>query len=280
MSTVFFYVDESHDDAKFCLTALGIRHRHWRECFDLVRAHRKDLRSHYGVKMVKEIHSRELLKGVGKISSRIVIKWERSQIFRGCLALIPKLPGVFVVNVCLEKTGRADAQMMAWDRLINRIERTMKAQEDNELTRRRELVGKLDGKIGAAGVEAISTRLLAFRSRAVIVADEGREYEITSAIRRMHVFNPIPSRFGVWHDGSLTMNITTDHVIEDPVFKPSNRSYFIQLADCVAYALLKREVPPTPRIKKYGIEKMFDETVSKVCFLAASPKDPLGIVRK
>jgi hypothetical protein len=54
----------------------------------------------------------------------------------------------------------------------------------------------------------------------------------------------IPSRFSAWHDGSLTMNITTDPVIEDPVFKPSNRSYFIQLADCVAYALLKREVPP------------------------------------
>jgi len=71
-----------------------------------------------------------------------------------------------------------------------------------------------------------------------------------------------------------------ERIIEDPVFKDSSRSYFIQLADCVAYALLKREVEPTPRIEKYAIHKMFDDNLSGVCFKKASSQDPLGIVRK
>jgi uncharacterized protein DUF3800 len=75
-------------------------------------------------------------------------------------------------------------------------------------------------------------------------------------------------------------NIPVERVIEDPVFKQSHQSYFIQLADCVAFSLLKREVAPTPLVKKYGIHRMFERHVAAVCLRPASPKDPLGIVRK
>jgi hypothetical protein len=279
VSVMFYYVDESHDDSKFCLSAIGIKHRYWKECFDLVRAHRSEMKQRYGLLMRAEIHARELLKGSGRISGREIGKWERSRIFFECLRLVAKLPEVSVINVCLEKAGRKDAHLTAWDRLMNRIERTMKAREDNELTRRRLLIRNIESKADAVDVAEISLRLLVFRSRAVIVADQGREREITQAIRKMHVHNLIPSRYGAWGDGSRTANITTDRVIEDPIFKESSRSYFVQLADCVAYALLKREVAPTPRIEKYGVHKMFDQTLSNVCFLPASNRDPLGIVR-
>ena len=71
-----------------------------------------------------------------------------------------------------------------------------------------------------------------------------------------------------------------ERVIEDPVFKKSHQSYFVQLADCVAFALLKREVPPTENIKKYGIQKMFDRCLAGVCYRKASYADPLGLIRK
>ena len=64
------------------------------------------------------------------------------------------------------------------------------------------------------------------------------------------------------------------------MFKASHQSYFIQLADCVAFALLKREVAPTPLVKKYGIHRMFERNVGAVCFRPASPKDAFGVVRK
>jgi hypothetical protein len=119
-----------------------------------------------------------------------------------------------------------------------------------------------------------------YKSRAFIIADEGKEDQITRALRRMHVHNPIPSSKGGWSDGRITKNITVERIIEDPVFKNSERSYFIQLADCIAFALLKRETAPTPKVKKYGIDKMFDEALACRCYKAASPKDRLGIVRK
>jgi hypothetical protein len=33
---VLFYVDESYDRARFCLSAIGIRHVDWRDCFQLM----------------------------------------------------------------------------------------------------------------------------------------------------------------------------------------------------------------------------------------------------
>jgi hypothetical protein len=106
-----------------------------------------------------------------------------------------------------------------------------------------------------------------------------REGQIKKAMRRMHVYNPIPSQFGEWPDGERARNITTDRIIEDPIFRVSGHSYFVQLADCVAYALLKREVPPTERVTKYGIDKMFESILGHKCFRKACRKNPLGIVR-
>lgn len=40
-------------------------------------------------------------------------------------------------------------------------------------------------------------------------------------------------------------NIPNDRLIEDPFFKASHQSYFLQAADFIAFALLKAEVPPT-----------------------------------
>lgn len=91
--------------------------------------------------------------------------------------------------------------------------------------------------------------------------------------------NPIPSAFGQWPEGP-TRDIPTFKIIEDPVFRSSKSSFMLQLADCVAFALLKRESPPTPVIKRYGVHRMFDDVLAEICFSSASRYDPLGIVRK
>lgn len=280
MSVRFFYVDESYDRWKYCLSAISIRHSDWKDCFDTVREHRVNLKNDHGIYIRKEIHARDLIAGKGRISAKPIGKWERSRIFYGLLQLVASLPQVWLINVCLDKGDYVDPQMAAWDRLVNRIERTMLEMERRELPLRRRLSALATKHLPADEAEKIERRLNIYSARAVIIADEGRELEITRALRKMHVYNPIPSQFGAWASGDLTKNITTDRIIEDPVFKQSDRSYFIQLADCVAYALLKREVPPTPKVKKYSIEEMFEKALSGVCYRPASPKDPLGIVRK
>lgn len=90
----------------------------------------------------------------------------------------------------------------------------------------------------------------------------------------------IPSRYGEWEPGVVTKNIPTGHIIEDPVFKASQRSYFLQLTDCVAYSLLRKESPPSQFTETYGIREMFQQALRSVCFLAAARDDPEGIVRK
>lgn len=280
MSVRLFYVDESYDQARFCLSAIGIRHADWRDCFQRVRQHRAVLKQDHGIFLRKEVHAQEFVSGRGRISASIISKHDRSRIFDGLLKLVASLPNVMVINICLDIAGRRDPQLDAWDRLLNRIERTLFEMERRELPLRRELLVRLPDTFSDRARSCLATRLNAYRSRGLIFADQGREPEITRVFRKMNVFNPIPSQFGGWSGDLKTKNIPVERIIEDPVFKESHQSYFIQLADCVAFALLKREVPPTPLIKKYGIHRMFEKNIAAVCFHQAAPKDSLGIVRR
>jgi hypothetical protein len=280
MSVRLFYVDESYDSTRFCLSAIGIRHVDWRDCFQRVRQHRSALKKDYGIYLRKEVHAQEFVSGRGRISTQIVSKHERSKIFEGLLRLVASLPNVMVINICLETSGRKNPQLDAWDRLLNRIERTLLEVERRELRLREHLLGALPKELPDELLTPLAIRLNAYGPRALIFADEGAEIEITRTLRKMNAFNPIPSRFGEWPGSLKTRNIPVQRVIEDPVFKPSHQSYFIQLADCVAFALLKREVRPTPLISKYGIDQMFERNVAPACLRRAARKDPLGIVRK
>lgn len=280
MSVRFFYIDESYDAQKFCLSAIVIRHTEWRACFDRIKQHRNNLKQKYGIYLRKEIHSRDFVAGRGKIAPNFVSKRDRCKIFEGFLGLVASLPNVLIFNVCLDRTGRTDVHLDAWDRLLNRIERTMLALEERELPLRRFLVSKITGLVPNTVLKDVDSRLNNYTSRAMIFADEGKEVPITKTFRKMNVFNPIPSRLGGWASGNPTKNIPLQRIIEDPIFKRSDQSYFIQLADCVAYSLLKREVPPTAHVTRYGLNQAFDKFLAGVCFKKASPGDPNGIVRK
>ena len=214
------------------------------------------------------------------MSPRLVTKHDRSRIFEGLLGLVASLPNVMVINVCLQTSGRANPQLDAWDRLLNRIERTLLEIERRELPLRNALLAQLPQDLSDGVRNRLTTRLIAYCSRALIFADQGQEQEITKTLRRMHAFNPIPSQFGQWPGSRKSKNIPVERIIEDPVFKQSHESYFIQLADCVAFSLLTREVPPTPLVRKYEIHRMFERSIGAVCLRAASPQDPFGIVRK
>jgi hypothetical protein len=115
-------------------------------------------------------------------------------------------------------------------------------------------------------------------SHAIIVSDEGKDY--TWLLRKMGVYNHIPSKYGSWPQGEMTRNITTEYILEDIFFRDSARSYFIQMADFCAYALLRSE-HPIPSKTKYGLDKAFD-LLKPICTPQCFGKDPrkLGIVRE
>jgi hypothetical protein len=280
LSTNFFYIDESYDSTAFCLSALWIKHSNWRASFEMIKAHRLTLRDDKGISVRHEVHARDLVSGRGRLSKTAIGKWERSRIFLGMLKLAATLPSARLINICLPAGSTSDTQLAAWDRLLNRIERTMLEMERTEIPKRKTLIAKVRSAVSKEDCDEMEKRLLSYAPCAVLIADEGREHEIRTTLRRMHVFNPIPSQFGSWGAAGSTKNIPTRHVIEDPIFRRSADSYFLQVVDCVAFALLKKEVPPTPRIRKYGVDKMFEPTLGGICFKKASLGDPLGIVRK
>lgn len=110
----------------------------------------------------------------------------------------------------------------------------------------------------------------AWGSHAMLICDEGKEAEYTKLSRQLSVWNPI-------RVGPYMNNVATRRLIEDPFFKPSEKSYFIQLADFCSYALLRRE-KRLPSKDKYGIHKAFDvltNTVVREC----NPRDSMGVIR-
>lgn len=112
---------------------------------------------------------------------------------------------------------------------------------------------------------------------ALLICDEGSENEYIKQTRRMGKFNPIPSQFGAWNpDGQATKNITIDHVVEDPLFKKSHQSTYIQFVDFCAYALLRQEKPLASKTA-LGLHAAFP-ILEPVCFKQAS-KHQLGIIK-
>ncbi len=234
------YVDESGDKQYFVFSALAIPVDQWEHAFQAIREFRRYLRREYGIYVYKELHAWKFVSGRGRPSDHITTKGKRCQIFRETLELVAGLPGARLFNVCFPHKQ----DEMAFERLLNRINRTLQA----------------------------------WGSYGILVCDEGKEVAYTRLARKMHVFNPIPSRYGGWLDtGKIYKNIPIDRIVEDPFFKRSSQSYFIQFADFSAYALLRRE-SQLPSKNRYGLHEAFD-ALSPILVREATKYDPDGIIR-
>jgi len=235
-----FYIDDSKEARGCVFSALGIPVQQWTPTLEEVRDFRRRLRREYGIYIHKELHAWKFVSGRGRISDRYVSKETRCEIFRTALEFVASLPGARLFNAVFPR--KQDERAFEW--LVNRVNRTLHAWE----------------------------------SYALLICDEGKEVIYTRRFRRMRAYNPIPSRFGVWLDtGELTRNIPIDRIVEDPVFKPSDQSYFLQLADFAAYALLRREFTLESK-SRLGLNRAF-EVLEPILVKEASRKDPYGIIR-
>ena len=238
--THLIYIDDSKDEVIGTFSALAIRIDAWQETFQAVRRYRKDLKVSDGIYVYKELHAWKFVSGRGNISDHIVPKGRRCQIFKDTLQMVSDLPGARLFNAVYSTKN----EIRAFERLMNRIHRTM----------------------------------VSWGSYAIIICDEGKEAAYTRLTRRMKVYNPIPSQYGVWLDsGSPTRNIPIDRIVEDPFFKDSEKSYFVQLVDFCAYSLLRRE-RPLPSKTRYGLDTAFG-ALDPILVKEAVARDPEGIIR-
>lgn len=232
------YMDDSKDQTTGIFTAIILHSTSWHDIFAQLKTFRSALKKTDGIYVNKEFHATEFIGGRGRIAPSIIPKFRRSEIFKDLLSLAATLP-LNIIN-SIHPNARLD---WSYERILTRIHNTMKARDDH----------------------------------AIIISDKGNEGQYTGIRRRLGVINYIPSQYGRWGNGSAAKNIPLDRIIEDQYFKDSKQSYFIQLADFCAYALLRREKPLVSKTK-YGMDKAF-ETLKPVLFLEANRSDPDGIIR-
>ncbi|MFQ5642016.1 MAG: DUF3800 domain-containing protein [bacterium] len=234
------YIDDSRDEKLCVFSALAIAEEHWRDAFQEIKQFRRDLKQSDGIYVYTELHAWKFVSGRGHIADRVVAKGRRCQIFMDALRQVANLPDARLFNAVLP----AKQDMWAFERLLNRINRAMQKWE----------------------------------SRAILICDEGKETAYTKLTRRMGTYNPIASRYGKWSgSGARYRNIPITRILEDPFFKRSERSYFIQLVDFCAYSLLRRERPVASKTK-YGLDKAFN-LLSPILVREANSTDSEGIIR-
>ena len=233
------YIDDSGDEQVRVFSCLAIPAQRWNDCFAQIQAFRRKLKQRDGIFVKLEFHATDFVSGRGHIADRTIPKGARCRIFKETLFETTQLPGVRLFNGAAAKQD----EPRLFERLLNRINRTA----------------------------------IRWDSQAILVSDEGKDY--TALLRKMRVYNPIPSMFGGWQDGNLIRNIVLDRIIEDIFFRRSERSYFIQLADFCAYALLRSE-RPIPSKSRYGLDGAFD-LLRGICTPECFGSDPrrLGIIR-
>ena len=232
-----FYMDDSCEGHNYGFCAIGVPADSCLETFNAIKRVRQHMRNSDGIYMKTELHATDFVGGRGKIGARTVFKGRRCEIFRGVLKYLSSLDQLVLLPALMNDQDRA------YERLMNRINATMAA----------------------------------LNSRAIIISDRGKEGAYTKLARKMSVYNPIRSRFGGWADGQATKNITTDRIIEDPIFRNPERSYFLQMADFCAFALLRYIVGVPEHRKRYGIHTAFP-LLEPICRKQANYRHPLGII--
>jgi hypothetical protein len=250
------YVDESGDSGLvdsptryFILSGLVLHELRWNEALDQLIAFRQRMRNSFGLLMREEIHSAHFINKPGPLVR--IPRNNRLTIVRAFLNEVAALPEISVINVIVDKRGKEDGYPVmekAWEALIQRFSNTIKHRNFP----------------GPANPD----------ERGMIIPDNTDVKVVQGLMRKVRKYNPVPnqSRFGAGY-----RNMTITNLVEDPYFKDSRHSYFIQAADVVAFSLYQRTAPSS-YIKKKSAQNYFNRLNGVLC-KSASSSDPEGIVR-
>lgn len=161
-----------------------------------------------------------------------------------------RMPSFSIINIVVDKQGKPptyDAFTNGWQALIQRFENTL----DH---------GNFPGPSGQ-------------NETGMVFSDRTNEIKLRQLMRRMRRFNPIPNqqRFGPGY-----RIVPIQLITEDPNFRDSHESYFIQAIDVAAYMIFQT-LSPNIYMKRKGGHKYFYRLDPVLCKHAAT-HDPHGIV--
>lgn len=244
------YVDDSGNlgtSKTYTLGCVLVADDVWPEAFDAVIGFRRFLRARFGVPVRAEIKANYLIRNKGPFEALALPDGMRAAIYRQAMRLHPKLGfKTFAVVIRKDELRERDPDLsprdVAWDYLLQRLRSA-----------------SLRPPVGPTTI--------------LLTHDEGEQATIRSLARRARRAGTAGSMFGT---GTLRVPFTK--LIDDPVPKASQHSYFIQLADLAAYAAFRRLYPPPPRVDPIVTSSTWDELGGARYAEVTNSRDPIGIV--
>jgi hypothetical protein len=255
-----FYIDESGDSDVYAITALAIPFLRrtalvwriaWPGNFDAVKDWRKYIKNTHGIPMRKELHGHKFASGRGhyRLGKQQFSQKAAAAVYRDLLSRLSFLPDASIISV----VGTNNSQLYGQT--------------------------KLEAMLYAL-LQRMRTACVKARRNGLVFFDEGHG-EYRKLYRRSLHYLPTGSMYGGWP--GATINLPLDNFTKDGNEKDSKHSYYIQLADMIAYALflkIKGERGGlTPWQGVNHLETLYDQIPISKLNLKASTKDPQGIVR-
>lgn len=249
------YIDESGDcglnnspKRYFVLTGLIVHETRWQQSLDEIIKFRRQLKQKFGIKLREELHAYELISKPKKLAR--IKKHERLAIIRDFANKLALITDLHLINIVVDKQGKPsnyDVFEEAWKTLIQRFENTLQRGNFSNPAHPHE--------------------------HGIILPDHTDNKKLTQLLRKMRHYNPVPSL----KQGSSSRNLVLTRIAEDPNFRDSTHSYFVQATDLVAY-LLQQMCEPNAYMKRKSGHNYFKRLDPVLCKVA-SRNDPLGVVR-
>jgi hypothetical protein len=235
------YVDESYDQTHYAYSAIFINAFRWNEYFNHLLEWRMDWFKNHQVALDKELHSTDFIAGRGQPHHNRD-KVYRASLFYEAIGRVEAMRDIKIINAITENKKNHQT-LFNW--MLTRINNTLKANN-------------------AFGI---------------LICDEGNENELTSIVRKMKKENYIPDRLDCYGFNGGKRNLPLERIIEDPLFKTSKSSYFIQLSDMIAFSLLRNEKPiaGSTQSKVQAAFDQLDQSLVKIAF--KSDRRRKGIIR-
>lgn len=203
------YYDESGDDGYpnyssplFVLSAIYLDYLGWKDIHDQLVEFRRQIKANHGLPVKLEMHTKEFLLDKSPYRDFRYSPADRISILGEFCGFIGSLD-IRIVNVLINKPR---IRYKGYDVLNTSLKYSVQRIEND-----------LNPSLNPD-------------ARFIMITDEGRVGKMRKTTRAIQRINYIPSQFG---EGSYRQEIQT--MIEDPLPKDSKESYFIQLADLVAY---------------------------------------------
>lgn len=248
------YVDESGDvgltgspSRYFILTGVILHELRWQPYIEQILEFRRRMKNAFGLRMREEIHASKFLTKPGELQR--IKRNDRLTILRFFAAELASMPDINIINIVIDKQDKPagyDPFEEAWTYLIQRFENTISHRNFP----------------GPANAD----------ERGMLFPDHTDDKKLAQLLRKMHRWNPTPNAGAAGY-----RNLRLTRIIEDPNFRESHHSHFVQAADLCAF-LLYQNLSPSAYMRKKGGRNFFLQLDPILCKIA-SAKDPHGIVR-